>query len=50
MGATNIDRPGRWTGLDGLEAMTAILKFGWSPPLLAFVVARIHNLEPPGKD
>ena len=45
LGASNIDLPGRWKGLGGFEAMTAMLMFGWSTAVMAAVVQKIHSLE-----
>lgn len=45
LGASNITLEGRWKGLDGFEAMTAMLMFGWSTAVLAAVVQRTHSLE-----
>lgn len=45
LGASNLSLPGRWQGLDGFEAMTAMLMFGWSTALLATVVQRIHGID-----
>jgi len=45
LGASNLSLPGRWQGLDGLEAMTAMLMFGWSTALLASVVQKLHSLD-----
>jgi hypothetical protein len=35
LGASNVHLPLRWQGLDGLEAMSAMLMFGWSTAVLA---------------
>ena len=35
LGASNISLPVRWQGVDGFEAMTAMLMFGWSTAVLA---------------
>ena len=35
LGGSNIILPVRWQGIDGLEAMTAMLMFGWSTAVLA---------------
>jgi hypothetical protein len=50
LGASNITLPGRWLGLGGFEAMTAMLMFGWSTAILAVVIGRLHNLDAPGKN
>ena len=50
LGASNITLPGRWLGLGGFEAMTAMLMFGWSTAILAVVIARLHNLDAPEKN
>lgn len=47
LGASNLSLPGRWQGLDGFEAMTAMLMFGWSTALLASVVQKIHGIDGP---
>ena len=45
LGASNLSLPGRWQGLDGFEAMTAMLMFGWSTALLASVVQKLHGID-----
>lgn len=45
LGASNITLDGRWKGLDGFEAMTAMLMFGWSTAVLAAVVQRTHSVD-----
>lgn len=45
LGASNISLPGRWAGLDGFEAMTAMLMFGWSTAVLAAIVQKIHSID-----
>ena len=45
LGASNFDLPGRWRGLGGLEAMTAMLMFGWSTAVLAVIVQKSHGIE-----
>ena len=45
LGASNIDLPGRWKGLGGFEAMTAMLMFGWSTAVLAAVVQKTHSID-----
>jgi hypothetical protein len=35
LGASHVTLPVRWEGLDGIEAMTAMLMFGWSTAVLA---------------
>jgi hypothetical protein len=45
LGASNITMTGRWKGIDGFEAMTAMLMFGWSTAVLAAVVQKIHSLD-----
>lgn len=45
LGASNITLHGRWQGLDGFEAMTAMLMFGWSTAVLAAVVQRMQSLD-----
>jgi hypothetical protein len=42
LGASNIDLPGRWRGLGGLEAMAGMLMFGWSTAVLAVIVQKAH--------
>jgi hypothetical protein len=38
LGGSNAHLPLRWQGLDGLEAMTAMLMFGWSTAILAIAM------------
>ncbi|MGH8649148.1 MAG: hypothetical protein ACREUP_07550, partial [Burkholderiales bacterium] len=45
LGASNFDLPGRWQGLGGLEAMTAMLMFGWSTAVLAVILQKSHGIE-----
>jgi len=45
LGASNITLAGRWKGLDGFEAMTAMLMFGWSTAVLAAVVQKMHSID-----
>ena len=45
LGASNITLPGRWKGMDGFEAMTAMLMFGWSTAVLAVVVQKTHSID-----
>jgi hypothetical protein len=45
LGASNITLAGRWKGMDGFEAMTAMLMFGWSTAVLATVVQRTHSID-----
>jgi hypothetical protein len=45
LGASNLTLPGRWQGLDGFEAMTAMLMFGWSTAVLAAVVQKSHSID-----
>jgi hypothetical protein len=45
LGASNITLEGRWKGLDGFEAMTAMLMFGWSTAVLAAVVQKAHSID-----
>jgi len=45
LGASNITLPGHWKGLDGFEAITAMLMFGWSTAVLAAVVQRAHSID-----
>ena len=45
LGASNIELPGRWSGLGGLEAMTGMLMFGWSTAVLAVIVQESHGIE-----
>ena len=44
LGASNITLTGQWKGMDGFEAMTAMLMFGWSTAVLAAVVQIRMNL------
>ena len=45
LGASNITLSGRWKGMDGFEAMTAMLMFGWSTAVLAVVVQKTHSID-----
>ena len=45
LGASNITLTGRWKGMDGFEAMTAMLMFGWSTAVLAAVVQKTHSID-----
>jgi hypothetical protein len=45
LGASNITLAGRWKGMDGFEAMTAMLMFGWSTAVLAAVVQKTHSID-----
>ena len=45
LGASNITLTGRWKGIDGFEAMTAMLMFGWSTAVLAAVVQKTHSID-----
>lgn len=45
LGASNITLHGRWQGLGGFEAMTAMLMFGWSTAILAAVALKVHNID-----
>jgi len=45
LGASNITLPGKWKGVDGFEAMTAMLMFGWSTAVLAAVVQQAHSID-----
>ena len=45
LGASNITLTGRWKGMDGFEAMTAMLMFGWSTAVLAAIVQRTHSID-----
>jgi hypothetical protein len=45
LGASNITLPGRWMGMDGFEAMTAMLMFGWSTAALAVVLQKLHSFD-----
>jgi len=44
LGASNITLPGRWQGLEGFEALTAMLMFGWSTAMLVAVVQKVHSI------
>ena len=44
-GANNITLPGRWQGLEGFEALTAMLMFGWSTAMLVAVVHKVHSID-----
>ena len=45
LGASNITLPGRWQGLEGFEALTAMLMFGWSTATLAAVALKLHSID-----
>ncbi len=45
IGASNITLPGRWQGLGGFEALTAMLMFGWSTAMLVAVVNKVHSID-----
>jgi len=45
LGATNISLPTRWQGLEGFEALTAMLMFGWSTAMLVAVIQKFQNIE-----
>ena len=45
LGASNITLTGRWKGMDGFEAMTAMLMFGWSTAMLAAIVQKLHGID-----
>jgi hypothetical protein len=45
LGANNITLPGRWQGLEGFEALTAMLMFGWSTAMLVAVVHKVHGID-----
>jgi hypothetical protein len=38
LGSSSVRLAPRWEGVDGLEAMTAMLMFGWSTAILAIVM------------
>ena len=42
LGSSSIELPFRWQGLEGFEAMSGMLMFGWSTALLAAVVQESH--------
>jgi hypothetical protein len=45
LGASNITLTGQWKGMDGFEAMTAMLMFGWSTAVIAAVVQKTHSID-----
>jgi len=45
LGASNLSLPGRWQGLDGFEAMTAMLMFGWSTAVMANVIQKTIRID-----
>jgi hypothetical protein len=45
LGASNLTLPGRWQGLDGFEAMTAMLMFGWSTAVMVNVVQKTGSID-----
>jgi hypothetical protein len=44
LGASNVTLPGRWQGLDGFEAMSAMLMFGWSTAVMANVIQNTNSI------
>ena len=44
LGASNLTLPGRWQGLDGFEAMTAMLMFGWSTAVMVSVLPSADSI------
>ncbi len=42
LGASNVTLPPDWNGVQGLEAMTAMLMFGWSTAILAAVIQKLY--------
>jgi len=45
LGASNLSLPGRWQGLDGFEAMAAMLMFGWSTAVMANVIQKTRSID-----
>ncbi len=45
LGAADVALPEHWKGLDGFEAITAMLMFGWSTAVLATVVQKAHSID-----
>jgi len=45
IGANGITLADHWRGIDGFEAMAAMLMFGWSTAVLAAVVVKLHSLD-----
>jgi hypothetical protein len=45
LGASNLTLPGQWKGLDGFEAITGMLMFGWSTAVLAAIVMESHSID-----
>ena len=45
LGASNLTLPGRWQNLDGFEAMTAMLMFGWSAAVMVNVVQKTNAVD-----
>jgi hypothetical protein len=45
LGASHATLPQRWQGLQGIEAMTAMLMFGWSTAVLAAVVQKLYLVD-----
>jgi len=45
LGSSNITLPGLWKGIEGFEAMTAMLMFGWSTAILAVIVQKLYNID-----
>jgi len=45
LGASNLTLPGHWQGLDGFEAMTAMLMFGWSTAVMVSVLPSADSID-----
>ena len=45
LGASNMTLPGRWQGLEGFEALSAMLMFGWSTAMLVAVIQKVHSID-----
>ena len=45
LGASNLTLPGRWQGLDGFEAMTAMLMFGWSTAVIVNLLQKADSID-----
>jgi hypothetical protein len=43
LGNSTVTLPGRWHGLSGFEAMTAMLMFGWSTAVMVDLVRKVET-------
>ena len=45
LGESGITLPAHWQGLGALEAMAAMLMFGWSTAMLAAVILKVQSID-----